>query len=343
MFDDQKRTQPPLGRSSGERRLPTRAPFHLEATVRVLQRRPTNSIDQWEGRRYLRVFRIEDRFAITAVENRGTIDRPDVRYSMLGGSSAAGLQIESLLRRMLGLDVDPGPLQRLLEAEPALGSIAVALRGMRPPRFACLFETFLNVVPFQQVSLEAGLANVTRLAGRFGRRIDEAGRSFHTSPTARSIAEARLDDLKACGLSLRKADALRHVARAIEAGDLVEEHIARAPTGDALHMLRELPGVGPWSANLVLLRGFGRLDIFPPGDVGAARGLVSLLRRSDPAWLDDVIERFGDRRGYLYFCALGGALLAKGFIRPASPLSGARRHAYFSQRRNAGAGGPTSF
>ncbi len=199
---------------------------------------------------------------------------------------------------------------------------------MRPPRFGCLFETFLNVVPFQQVSLEAGLANVTRLVERFGRCIDEAGRSFQTPPTARSVAEARLEDLKACGLSLRKADTLRYVARAIETGDLIEEDIARAPTGDALKMLCELPGIGPWSASLVLLRGFGRLDVFPPGDVGAARGLVSLLRLSDPASLDGAIERFGDFRGYLYFCALGGALLAKGLIHPAPP--GARRHTYFA-------------
>jgi len=326
MLNDQERTEPRLDRSTRGRRLPTRAPFHLEATVRVLQRRPNNRIDRWEGGRYLRVFRIEDDLAVTAIENQGTSDRPDVRYSMIGGSSAPAQRIESLLRGMLGLDVNPAPLQRLVEAEPALGPIAVALRGMRPPRFADLFETFLNVVPFQQVSLEAGLANVTRLVGRFGLCIQETGRSFHTSPTARSIAEARLEDLKACGLSLRKADTLRYVARAIEAGDLIEEHVARGPTGDALKMLRELPGIGPWSASLVLLRGFGRLDVFPPGDVGAARDLGSLLRLSNPASLDGVIERFGDCRGYLYFCALGGALLAKGLIHPAP--SGARRHAY---------------
>lgn len=330
MFGHQDRTEPPLGRSSGEGRLPTRSPFHLEATVRVLQRRPTNHIDQWEGGRYLRVFCIEDDIVVAAVENRGTIDKPDVHYSARRGSSATAPQLETLLRRILGLDVNPAPLQRVVEAEPLLAPIAVALRGMRPPRFACLFETFLNVVPFQQVSLEAGLANVTRLVGRFGRRIDEAGRTFHLPPTAGSIAGAGLDDLKACGVSLRKAEALRHIARAIEAGDLVEEHIVKAPTGEVLRMLRELPGIGPWSASLVLLRGFGRLDVFPPGDVSAVRGLVSLLHLADPASLDGVIERFGDRRGYLYFCALAGALLAKELIHPAPPSSGTRRHSHIA-------------
>ena len=90
----------------------------------------------------------------------------------------------------------------------------------------------------------------------------------------------------------------------------------------ALHALTELPGIGPWSAALVMLRGFGRLDVFPPGDVGAARGLGPLLRLGPRTSIDRAVERFGDRRGYLYFCGLGANLLARGLIRPATPEQG---------------------
>jgi hypothetical protein len=68
-----------------------------------------------------------------------------------------------------------------------------------------------------------------------------------------------------------------------------------------------------------LLRGFGRLDVFPPGDVGAARGLAPLLQLNQRMSIDRAVERFGDRRGYLYFCGLGASLLARGLIRPAVP------------------------
>jgi DNA-3-methyladenine glycosylase II len=67
----------------------------------------------------------------------------------------------------------------------------------------------------------------------------------------------------------------------------------------------------------VLLRGLGRIDVFPPGDVGAARRLRELVRLGPRASLDGVIERFGVHRGYLYFLALGGSLLAKGLIHAA--------------------------
>jgi DNA-3-methyladenine glycosylase II len=149
------------------------------------------------------------------VANRGTIDDPDVWFSVLWGNPSSGArhELRQTVRRVLGLDVDPEPLQRRAEAERALRPAALALRGMRPPRFAGLFEAFANVVPFEQLSLDAGAAIVGRLVERFGRHVEHAGRRFHAFPTAGTIAEARLEALRRCGLSSRKAEALRTLAR----------------------------------------------------------------------------------------------------------------------------------
>ena len=182
---------------------------------------------------------------------------------------------------------------------------------MRPPRFAGLFEAFARVVPFQQLSLEAGVAIVARLVTKFGEYLEHDGRRFHAFPTAQAIAGARLAPLRACGLSARKAQTLRGLARAIETGSLTEEQISSMSTQEALGTLIELPGIGPWSAALVLLRGLGRIDVFPPGDVGAMRGLRALMHRSPHAPFDRLIERFGEHRGYLYFCALGARFCQK--------------------------------
>ncbi len=301
--------------------LATAAPFHLEATVRVLQRRPTNRVDVWREGHYVRAFHTAEGVQPFAVENRGTIDAPDLRYAVRSGDPSLETQREIVraLRRVLGLDVEPAPLQRLAEEERALRPTAMALRGMRPPRFPSLFEALANVVPFQQVSLDAGAAIVARLVERFGQASTRDGAPLYAFPSAEAIAEARLDALRRCGLSTRKAESLRRLARAIASKELVEEELAGLSTPEAARALTELPGIGPWSAHLVLLRGLGRIDAFPPGDVGAARGLARLLGRPPGASLERVVERFGDRRGYLYFCSLGGSLLEKGLIHPAPP------------------------
>jgi DNA-3-methyladenine glycosylase II len=57
--------------------------------------------------------------------------------------------------------------------------------------------------------------------------------------------------------------------------------------------------------------------VFPPGDVGATRGLSALLQVEPGAPLGRAIERFGDLRGYLYFYSLGAGLLKKGLIHTA--------------------------
>ncbi|MBI5546552.1 MAG: DUF488 family protein [Deltaproteobacteria bacterium] len=301
--------------------LATRAPFHLEATVRVLQRRPTNLVDLWEQERYLRVLPTSDALVLVEVVNHGTVDDPAVRFSVHGDklSALAQAALGRTLRRVLGLDVDPEPLQRLAQAEHGLGPTALALRGMRPPRFPELFETFANVVPFQQVSLDSGVAIVGRLVERFGQSLEHDGRRHYAFPTAQVVAQARLDALKACGLSLRKAETLRRVARAIDSGELTEEGLSRMSSQDAARFLAELQGIGPWSANLVLLRGMGRLDVFPPADVGVARGLGKLMGLKSKASLGRVVQRFGAHQGCLYFASLGGSLLAKGLIH-AAPL-----------------------
>src|ERR1051325_5483092 len=73
------------GNDDTSRQLSTRAPFYLEATVRVLQRRPANLVEAWEHERYLRVLRTSDDLVLVEVRNGGTIDEPDVRYALRHG------------------------------------------------------------------------------------------------------------------------------------------------------------------------------------------------------------------------------------------------------------------
>jgi DNA-3-methyladenine glycosylase II len=286
----------------------------------VLQRRPTNLVDVWEDSRYLRVLTVPDGLVLVEVTNRGTTAEPRVRCRVLEGddSRKTHTAIAQLLRRMLGLDIDPGPLEQLLWAERRLGPVALALRGMRPPRFPSLFETFASVIPFQQVSLDAGVAIVRRLVERFGQHLLHGDRKHYAFPTAAALARARLAAIRACGLSARKAEALRGAAAALEAGDLTEEALSQQSSAEAMRLLAELPGIGAWSAALILLRGLGRLEVFPDGDVGATRGLASLLHAQPGPALERVIRRFGDQRGYLYFCSLGSALLGRGLIHAAA-------------------------
>lgn len=298
--------------------LPVMDSFNLEATVRLLQRRPTNRVDRWEDGGYVRAFLTAEGSRRVRVTNAGTMAKPDVRLAILDGRvTAAAATLTATVRRMLGLDIPAPPTAWLIETEPRLESVATALHGFRPPCFPTLFETFAAMIPFQQLSLDAGTAIVGRMVEAFGLAVPHehlTGRRWFTFPTPEAIVTASAEALRATGLSRTKAAALQELARLTVDGTLDAMRLETLSTGDALAALRGLPGIGPWSAGLVLLRGLRRMDVFPAGDVGAARSLTALLGLPDPvtpAQASGIAERFGDCRGYLYFLCLGSQLLAR--------------------------------
>jgi DNA-3-methyladenine glycosylase II len=289
--------------------------FNLEATVRLLQRRPANRVDRWQDDSYLRAFLTAEGPRRVRVTNAGTVDTPDVRLEILDNdvSPETATRLMATVRRMLGLDVPPAPTAWLIEMEPRLAPVATALHGFRPPCFPCLFETFAAVIPFQQLSLDAGTAIIGRLVEAFGLPLPHE-QGWFVFPTPEAIADASPDALRATGLSRTKVASLQALAQLSVDGTLEAMHLDTRSTDDAFTTLRRLPGIGPWSAGLVLLRGLRRMDVFPVGDVGAARSLTGLLGLPaplTPAEASAFADRFGDRRGYLYFLCLGSQLLAR--------------------------------
>lgn len=299
--------------------LPTTGPFNLEATVRLLQRRPTNRVDRWSDGTYCRAVRTADGLRLLQVTNQGTLLEPDLHLVIFGGNvtrDAAAL-LAAMTRRILGLDEAPAPLAWMVDVEPRLASIAHVLHGFRSPCFPTLFETIASVLPFQQLSLDAGTAIVGRIVESFGESIVVGDLPWFSFPRPEPIAAAETSQIRATGLSMVKASSLGQIARAVATGDLDENLLRDLPTPDALRVLRTLPGIGPWSANLVLLRGMRRLDVFPVGDIGAARNLTALIEPASPftpATASDFAARFGDQRGYLYFIALGAQLYKRGLL-----------------------------
>lgn len=303
--------------------LPVVDSFNLEATVWLLQRRPANRVDRWEDGGYVRAFLTAEGPRRVRVTNARTVAEPDVRLAILDGRVTAetAATLTATVRRMLGLDVPPSPTAWLIETEPRLEPVATALHGFRTPCFPTLFETFAAVIPFQQLSLDAGTAIVGRMVEAFGLAVPPEHlngppheRRWFIFPTPEAIVAASPEALRATGLSRNKVAALQELARLTVDGTLDTMRLETRSTGHALAALRGLPGIGPWSAGLVLLRGLRRMDVFPAGDVGAARSLTTLLGLPTlltPAQASGIAERFGDCRGYLYFLCLGSQLLAR--------------------------------
>ncbi len=274
-------------------------PFDLPLTARVLARSPHNVIDRVDAAgEWSRVVALPRGPSLVRARQRGA----RILVEAEPAAAADRRALAAFVTRLFALGADLAPFRRRLAREPGFAEVARRCAGLHPQRFPSLFEALANGIACQQLSLDAGLTRLARLAERFGPRTRDGARVGPPDPAR--VAEAPLPLLREAGLPAPRAAALRELARMPL--DRLADELAPLSDEEARARLRELPAVGPWTADYVLLRGLGRLDVFPAGDVGAARTLGRILGRAlDPRAAAAIAARFAPQRGMLYFCMLG--------------------------------------
>jgi DNA-3-methyladenine glycosylase II len=294
-----------------------RAPFRLDLTVWALRRRPHNEIDRFDGRVWQRVLLVRGRPVAIAVEQSVGGPRPAIEVAARGTDDRATSDaIAAALEDVLRLDLDLAPFYRMARADRVLAPMVERLRGMRPPRFPTTFEAFANAVACQQVSLTAGLHVLNRVAGAYGRAAGIDGVALKSFADPRLIARASDDDLRALGLSYPKARYLIGLAQsALDRGDPDFGSLAALDDAAASERLRSLRGVGRWTAEYVMLRGLGRLNVFPADDVGGTNRLIEWLGvRGKPDYdgVRRLLARWHPYEGLIYIQLLVDALVSQG-------------------------------
>jgi DNA-3-methyladenine glycosylase II len=127
--------------------------------------------------------------------------------------------------------------------------------------------------------------------------------------------------LQAAGLSRGKLATLRRVGEALATGKLDEEMLEGQSSPAAATLLRGIKGIGPWTAAVILLRGLGRLDVFPGQDTSVARNLV-LVAGTAPPNIGRVLRELSPQQGMLYYHLLLARLEARDDLgRPTSALT----------------------
>jgi DNA-3-methyladenine glycosylase II len=294
-------------------------PFRLDLTVWALRRRARNQIDRWDGVTYRRVVVVTGRPTELTVRQEGPLtgSRVIVTATPLLRTLSERQLVASVVGKLLGLRIDLDEWYRLAEGHQRLRPLAARFRGVKPPRFPTVFETLVNAFACQQLSLVVGLELLNRLGALCNVRYGTGERARYAFPAPRDVARIAPASYQAIGLSRQKIGALLTLARRIDTGDVDVERLALEGDHEALSQLRELRGVGRWTAEYVLLRGLGRLHIFPGDDVGAQKSLGRWLGRSTPLDYEGVsraVEKWRPYAGLLYFHLLLDGLSKAGSL-----------------------------
>jgi AraC family transcriptional regulator, regulatory protein of adaptative response / DNA-3-methyladenine glycosylase II len=145
----------------------------------------------------------------------------------------------------------------------------------------------------QQISVKAATTFAARLTGRFGKLITTPFPNLtHLAPTPTAIATASTEELTGIGLTQARARSILAIAQAVRSGS-VKLDIA-VSIDQSLAKLKELPGIGDWTANYFAMRVFGWPDAFPSSDLG----ILKALNTNNPREALAVAENWRPWRAY---------------------------------------------
>ena len=286
--------------------LSPRPPFRLDPTARVLRRTVRNEVDRWDDdeQAYRRAIRTPGGVVEVRVAQIAPPEHPELEVRIEGPGAtllATRHQVAATIERSLGVHLDLEDFHALAATDPFLGPLAARFVGFRPPRFHSWIEGLVAAVSCQQITLVAGVQLLNRLASLAGPEGPQGAPAF---PSAEDLVAVPPEQLRALGYSGRKAEVISSLAHGLASGDLDLDGLERATDDEVRERLCALRGIGPWSAEYVMLRLLGRMHVFPGDDVGAQNKLQRLLgldARPDRAATLGLLERWSPYAGLVYF------------------------------------------
>jgi AraC family transcriptional regulator of adaptative response / DNA-3-methyladenine glycosylase II len=228
-----------------------------------------------------------------------TFERGAIRCEVTSSTIIAGddtRRAHGVALRILGLHLDPAPFEQRVARTRALRPLVNGRAGLRMPLMADPFEALVWGIVGQQVNLPFAYRLRRVIIDLVGA---DAGGGLRAHPDAAAVAALDYEDLTRRQFSRRKAEYIIDTARAVASGtlDLDAMSVAAAPAAE--RRLLDVRGLGPWSAQYMLMRGFGFADCVPAGDSGLATALerfFALAERPDPTAARRLMEAFSPYR-----------------------------------------------
>jgi DNA-3-methyladenine glycosylase II len=297
--------------------MPALPPFRLDLTVWTLRRRADNAVDTWDGRTYRRALQVDGATLEMATVQSGSSMAPRLSVTLAGASldQRSERAARIALTRLLGLNLDLAAFYRLADADPFLGALAKRFRGVKPPRFPTLFECIVNAIACQQLSLTVGIRLLNRFVEAYGTTPEN--RALRAFPDPALVAGLAPETLRPLGFSGAKARSIVELAAAISTGTFAPVALETLDDREAIQALLRLRGVGRWTAEYALLRGLGRLHVFPGDDVGARNNLARWLDYRDTldyAGVQAAVRDWRPFAGLVYFHLLLANLAEHGTL-----------------------------
>ncbi|MFF7648008.1 AlkA N-terminal domain-containing protein [Streptomyces canus] len=274
-----KRTAPDMPDTPGflSLRLPFRAPLNPDNLFGHLAATAVPGVEEWRDGAYRRTLRLPYGHGVVALT-----PRPDHIACRLTLSDLRDLTVAiSRCRRLLDLDADPVAIDDQLRTDPLLAPLVDKAPGRRVPRTVDEAEFAVRAVLGQQVSTAAARTHAGRLVTAHGQPVDDPeGGLTHLFPSPEALAA-----LDPTTLAMPRTRRTTFTTLVTQLADGSLRLGVERDWSETRARLLALPGFGPWTVDVIAMRGLGDPDAFLPTDLGIRRAAQELGLPSTPAAL----------------------------------------------------------
>ncbi len=283
------------------------APYNLNHALEYLASSSSSILEKIEDNQvYRRAIVLANKPILLTLRTIGTVEQPRLLLE-IQGQELAEPQVAaatSFINRIFMLQEDPTEFYALAQADPMLGKIINHFHGLRPVLIAAPYEALLWAIIGQQINISFARRLKHTLVGLGQEKFWLGETEFQLVPRPETVAGMSEDTLRANQFSRQKTNYLINVSKAIVEGHLDLESLDSKSQEDRLTDLIIHKGIGRWTAEYVLMRGYGEKDIIPAADIGLRTIMgrsYRLGRHASEQEVRDYAEQWAGWRGWATF------------------------------------------
>jgi len=232
----------------------------------------------------------------------GTVEEPTLHYEFHTDEPLREADEAALVRRVetyLSLNDDLGRFYELIDADAPFVTVKRELYGYHQVKFLTPFENACWTILSQRNLLRVAQHMKRAMIREFSASVEFEGRQYWPFPGAKTVVQSSVADLTALLHNSRRAEYIRGAATAFSEVD--EAFLREGAYDEVSRWLRDIPGVGAWSAAFIMIRGLGRMERIPYGDRSLMRIAGHVYGDGRPLTAPEVqrlADHYGDLQGY---------------------------------------------
>jgi len=284
-------------------------PFDFDLSAKIFSD-GDKQIRKYENGKYWQILRVNNKLILITLTSSGTVDKPKLIVELKSNKEISNdnkKTAEEIISFLFDLKLDLKLFYEEVKNDQVMSKLTKKLRGLKAPATANVYEALVDSITEQQISLVVANKIERNIIKTFGGILKVGGEVYYAFPTPQQLASATVEQLRKCGLSLKKAEYIRGISKLIVDGKLnLDKFKNYEDTREIINELDRIRGIGVWTAELTVVRGM-RKDAIPADDIGLRRWISHFYcddRKISSQEARKIAENWGRWKGLASFCLI---------------------------------------